>query len=349
MVEVDTVTAVVAALVRPGRVLRAGPQPHPHRGRHAARELHRRVRRPVGQREAEGRPRSRARRHPPVRAGGPRRPDRQRCTTRCSTTPSPPCRSGSARSGRTTSGPCSTASTASAGWWYRADQCVDDGIPWVIEVAVADTVEPGDTWFACNHSPSFGDPLDRAEFEAGDIYATGAESFLMEADADTGSGPQPRRRRPCHLRRAAVHRQGQGRARRPSSRRRTVRGQALDKATKTLRQEAEQRRKDASKAERAEQRRARRQHAGSGQDEWTLKEAVFEVMPEAKEAAGHNVAARTLYYKVRPLVQELHRQGAGLQLLLADAAARVRARVRAAGGPVLRGARRTAPPPRRAR
>ena len=81
-------------------------------------------------------------------------------------------------------------------------------------------------------------------------------------------------------------------------------GAALDKATKTLRQEAERRRKDARKAERAEQRArdeaARRQR----QNEWTIKDAVFEVMLEAKEAAGHTVAARTLYYKVRPLVQE---------------------------------------------
>ena len=40
------------------------------------------------------------------------------------------------------------------------------------------------------------------------------------------------------------------------------------------------------------------------QDRWTLKDAVFEVMEEAKAVAGHVVAARTLYYKVRPLIQE---------------------------------------------
>jgi hypothetical protein len=31
-----------------------------------------------------------------------------------------------------------------------------------------------------------------------------------------------------------------------------------------------------------------------------LKDAVFEVVPEAKAAAGATVAARPLYYKVRP-------------------------------------------------
>jgi hypothetical protein len=34
------------------------------------------------------------------------------------------------------------------------------------------------------------------------------------------------------------------------------------------------------------------------------KEAVFAVLPQAKAAAGHHVAARTLYYKVRPLIQQ---------------------------------------------
>ena len=37
---------------------------------------------------------------------------------------------------------------------------------------------------------------------------------------------------------------------------------------------------------------------------WSIKEAVFEVLLEAKAAAGHIVAARTLYYKVRPLIQQ---------------------------------------------
>jgi hypothetical protein len=38
---------------------------------------------------------------------------------------------------------------------------------------------------------------------------------------------------------------------------------------------------------------------------WTLKAAVFAGMPDAKAAAGLIVAARTLYYKVRPRLQKL--------------------------------------------
>ena len=76
----DTVDAVVAALVRPGRVLGVGAQPYPrdqpHRCRCAARPVHHRVRRPVGQRETEGDPHGRRRCHPSVRPGRARRSDR---------------------------------------------------------------------------------------------------------------------------------------------------------------------------------------------------------------------------------------------------------------------------------
>ena len=34
-----------------------------------------------------------------------------------------------------------------------------------------------------------------------------------------------------------------------------------------------------------------------------IREAVFAVLPEAKRRAGATIAARTLFYKVRPLVQ----------------------------------------------
>ena len=194
------------------------------------------------------------------------------------------------------------ASTACSGCGTSPPTIVVDGIPWIIEVAVADTVRPGRTWFACNHAPSFGDPLGHAEFDAGDIYVTGAESFLKDADATQRRGPQPRRRRPRHLRRAAVHGQGQGRARRPASRRGlrgSGAGQGHQGAAEGGRAAAQGRQQGRTREQR-DASSARRQR----QNEWTVKDAVFEVLLEAKEAAGHIVAARTLFYKVRPLVQE---------------------------------------------
>ena len=72
--------------------------------------------------------------------------------------------------------------------WYKSTEIVDDdGIPWVIEVAVADTAKPGGVWFGCNHSPAFNDPLGRTELEEGDVWAEGVRSFLEEADIKPGS------------------------------------------------------------------------------------------------------------------------------------------------------------------
>ena len=85
----------------------------------------------------------------------------------------------------------------------------------------------------------------------------------------------------------------------------TAAAAALDGATKTLRREAEQRRKDAAKADRAEQRRRDDADKTQRENRMTLKSAVFEVMPEAKRLAGRVVDIRTLFYKVRPLIQKL--------------------------------------------
>jgi DNA topoisomerase VI subunit B len=185
--------------------------------------------------------------------------------------------------------------------WYRAEECVVDGVPWVIEVAVADTIEPGDTWFACNHSPSFGDPLDRADLETDDINVTGAESFLMEADA-TSDDDDKTRAAVVHVICAAPQFTDKGKVALvvPAAVEDYALA-ALDKATKTLRKEAEQRRKDASKAERAVQRAREEAARKERKKKPTKKEVVFEVLREAKAAAGFVVAVRTLYYKVRPL------------------------------------------------
>ena len=68
-----------------------------------------------------------------------------------------------ARPGRraTTTVGCSTAAYGVRRFWFKTATLTVDGVPWIIEVAVADTVKPGRTWFACNHAPAFGDPLGR--------------------------------------------------------------------------------------------------------------------------------------------------------------------------------------------
>jgi hypothetical protein len=170
-------------------------------------------------------------------------------------------------------------------------------VPWIVEVAVADTNKPGRTWFACNHAPSFGDPLGRTGLHAGDVSTTGAASFLAAADADGGN-----RAAVVHVICAATQFVDKGKvALVVSPGVAAAASKALDGATKTLRREDEQRRKDARKAQRAAQRA--RDAANRADQRLSIKDAVFAVLQDAKAAAGAIVDVRTLYYKVRPRIQ----------------------------------------------
>jgi len=188
-------------------------------------------------------------------------------------------------------------------FWYKAARVTDGGVPWVIEIAVAETAQPGHTWFAVNHGPAFGDPLGRTFLSASSVSAWGAASFLATADADTSSSGN---------RAAVVHvicpapqfvDKGKVALAVPSTVAQAA-AKALACATATLRREAEQRRKDARRAQRARQRAWDEADRDHRENRWTIKEAVFAVLSQAKAAAGHHVAARTLYYKVRPLIQQ---------------------------------------------
>ena len=183
--------------------------------------------------------------------------------------------------------------------WYKAATVTEAGIPWVIEVMVADTINPGGVWFATNHAPAFGDPLGRVELRASDIRTTGAQAFLARAviDADCRAAV-------VHIICAATQFVDKGKVALVVPR--TVAEAAagvLDAATKVVRREDEQRRKDAHKADRAQ--RQARDHASRADraQQPTLKDAVFTILPEAKDRAGAVVSARTLFYKVRPLLQ----------------------------------------------
>lgn len=185
-------------------------------------------------------------------------------------------------------------------FWYKQATIVENGVPWVIEVAVADTAVPGGVWFGCNHSPAFGDPLERITIRTDDISTTGAESYLSTAGVTWME-----RAAVVHVICAAGEFTDKGKvALVVPILVASAAAEALAGATKAIRREAEQRRKDANKAERAlRQARASAERAVRA-DRVTLKDAVFEVIPEAKRRAGNVVSARTLYYKVRPLIQD---------------------------------------------
>src|SRR5262249_9394033 len=80
-------------------------------------------------------------------------------------------------------------------------------------------------------------------------------------------------------------------------------GKALWRVVATLYREGERRKRDAARQARADRQRLER-HAPK---DWSLKKAVFFVMRQAVEAAAGSlglVSAHTLFYHVRPLIQE---------------------------------------------
>ena len=117
---------------------------------------------------------------PPVAAGRPRRRDRR--TARPSVRPRQTHPGVPAGNGRRRALPaCSRRQYGVLRFWFKRTTATVHGVPWIIEVAVADTEEPGGIWYGVNHSPSFGDPLGRAMMHSGDCFAQGATTFLADA------------------------------------------------------------------------------------------------------------------------------------------------------------------------
>jgi hypothetical protein len=181
-------------------------------------------------------------------------------------------------------------------FWYKDAKLTVDGVPWIIEVAVAETSNSGDIFYAVNHSPSFGDPLGQTWLDSDGVCGHGTEPFFNDYQLGFADHAAV-----VHVICAATQFIDKGKiALVVPDEVAAAAAKALAGATKTLRREAERRRKDAVRADRA---RARERRLDDTR--YTIKDAVFEVLPEAKEAAGRVCAARTLWYKVRPLVQKL--------------------------------------------
>jgi hypothetical protein len=68
-------------------------------------------------------------------------------------------------------------------FWFKRVATADGAIPWVVEIAVAETTQPGELYFAVNYSPTFGDPLARLPLDAGELRTVGAAAFLRQVDA----------------------------------------------------------------------------------------------------------------------------------------------------------------------
>ena len=216
-----------------------------------------------------------------------------------------------------------------------------DGLPFVVEVAIAETTRAGGLLTGVNFSPTFGDPLAETRLEAGEVRVAGTRNFLQQThvfDAWTTDRPTV----------AAVHlvcpsleflERGKSRLQLPAAMSEVI-ADTLWRAAQDLYREGKQREKEAAReqeerAEEARREQRARSRAGKRLDaviqahekehrrkRWSRADAVFEVLEEAMSKASgdgqYPVSARTLYYQVRPLIQQYTDDTLEYRLLLAD-------------------------------
>lgn len=195
-------------------------------------------------------------------------------------------------------------------YWYKRVTGDVGGVPYVVEAALAETDQAGGLFVGVNFSPAFEDPLASTYLPGPEFAAYGVAGFLSRARCHPVPGWEWERKR--HVA-AAFHLvspaldfldRAKTRLRVPEKVAQDV-GRALWAVCKTIYREERRRERDAARAERVEREREK----ALRRREWTLKEAVFEALPEALERATgggrYPVSARTLYYQLRPLVQRL--------------------------------------------
>ncbi len=191
-------------------------------------------------------------------------------------------------------------------FWYRRIAESYQGLPFVVEIAVANTNLPGRVFHGVNFSQTFEDPLAGTPLYSSEIRAYGLGSFLEQAHAHPDRTGRTHTAVAFHLICPSPEflDRGKTRLKVPGPIAEAI-ADRLWLASKTLYEEEERRKKNAAKQARAD---ANRERASQSERACSLKGAVFQVLPDAlAEASGverYPVSARTLYYKVRPLIQE---------------------------------------------
>jgi len=185
------------------------------------------------------------------------------------------------------------------GWWFRHKALMVDGIPWVIEFALAATEGEGDCFFGVNYSPTYSDPLAGQWLEGHGDSFSGVESVLSEADALPALENDYQRACALHIISPALEFTDKGKTHLNPPEPVVEAIEAMLRSTKDLF-------KAHKRTERAVAAELRRSWQPV-KDQEALLPIVAEVMDEAVAAASDNgklpYSARTLYYQVRPRIQ----------------------------------------------
>jgi hypothetical protein len=195
-------------------------------------------------------------------------------------------------------------------FWYHRVRSEADGMPYIVEAAVAETEQPGDVFCGINFSPTFTDPLAQTFLQSEKVSGYGVLGFLEEAHVLStdrwGDAPRSPVAAVLHITCPELGFLDRGKTRLTETLwlRRAV-PETLWRAARPVWEVGERKEKDAAKAEREEL--AREKNRQRETPKWTLKDAAFAVMVEAWSLAtgggSTSASARTVYYQARPLVQ----------------------------------------------
>jgi hypothetical protein len=199
-------------------------------------------------------------------------------------------------------------------FWYQKSSCYISDIPFIFEVAIAEVNdEEGAIFTGINFSPTYDDPLHNSPLRANDIFAYGIKGFLANSYCYInpkvyGCGNKPVVAA-AHIVSPVLQFLDRGKTRlHLHDEMLSVISKCFGQVTQTLFKEEKRRLKDAAREERRINAIYRKEIEPN-----TLKECVYHVLPEAIEKATGNgaypVSARSLYYQVRPLIQNYtHRE-----------------------------------------
>ena len=193
--------------------------------------------------------------------------------------------------------------------WYRKAVGAVDGVPFVVEVAVAESWDGYGLLTGVNFAPTYADPFTDAVFAGRERdrggSARGLWNLLSECRSAPGEGAGGQVAIAVHLAGPALPFTDKGKthlalpAAITEALGAAVRGACQEHARLVKLEERD--------AERAARERQRRAHLRAPLA--SMKDAVFAVLPEAvRRASGDDMlpfSARSLYYQVRPLIQPM--------------------------------------------
>ncbi len=193
-------------------------------------------------------------------------------------------------------------------FWYRKGEGEVDGIPFVVEVAVAEAEENenGDLFTGINFSPTYMDPFGPVRLAAGSVSQYGLRGFLSSAYASPIADPHSHQERPAvvtvHLVCPALDFMDRAKTRVSVPHEMAkVLADALWRCTRELYDEGERRRKKAERVERLAPVATTRTLTGE-----TIKAIVFKAIPEGwRLATGdgeYPTSPRNIFYQIRDTV-----------------------------------------------